>query len=181
MAPLVQGKRETDHLSAHPQERETLLQLAALLRSSERYGESEGIYKRLLLASPDSSEMLLALQFQLDDPIYHKDLRAVEFVTGEVTGKLGAPIYAIFELEDLQEASAFDIDDLASENSLVVMLLQEMRELYDSMQKGDYLFGRQDLPVMRLLKNASESDLPFLKLFYKINLTHTRGLDVPEE
>ena len=43
------------------------------------------------------------------------------------------------------------------------------------------LFGRQDLPVMRLLKNASESDLPFLKLFYKINLTHTRGLDVPEE
>jgi hypothetical protein len=87
----------------------------------------------------------------------------------------------IFELEDLQEASAFDIDDLASENSLVVMLLQEMRELHDSMQKGDYLFGRQDLPVMRLLKNASESDLPFLKLFYKINLTHTRGLDVPEE
>ncbi|MEZ5722249.1 MAG: efflux RND transporter permease subunit [Paracoccaceae bacterium] len=40
-------------------------------------------------------------EFTLDDPIYHKDLRAVEFVTGEVTGKLGAPIYAIFELEDL--------------------------------------------------------------------------------
>ena len=87
----------------------------------------------------------------------------------------------IFELEDLQEASAFDIDDLAGENSLVDMLLQEMRELYDSMQKGDYLFGRRDLPVMRLLKNASEDDLPFLKLFYRINRTHTRGLDVPEE
>ncbi len=40
-------------------------------------------------------------QFQLDNPIFHKDLRAVEFVTAEVTGKLGAPIYAIFELEDL--------------------------------------------------------------------------------
>ncbi|OIP86790.1 MAG: acriflavin resistance protein, partial [Rhodobacterales bacterium CG2_30_65_12] len=40
-------------------------------------------------------------RFQLDDPVYHKDLRAVEYVTGEVAGKLGAPIYAIFELEDL--------------------------------------------------------------------------------
>jgi hypothetical protein len=85
----------------------------------------------------------------------------------------------MFELEDLQEASAYDIDELASENTLVNMLLQEMRELYGSMQKGDYLFGRQDLPFMRLLKNVSEGDLPFLKLFYKINRTHTQGLDVP--
>jgi hypothetical protein len=86
----------------------------------------------------------------------------------------------IFELEDLQAASAYDIDELASENTLPVMLLQEMRELYDSMQKGDYLFGRRDLPFMRLLKNASENELPFLKLFYTINRTHTQGLDVPE-
>ena len=86
----------------------------------------------------------------------------------------------IFELEDLQAASAYDIDELAGENTLVEMLLQEMRELYSTMQKGDYLFGRQDLPFMRLLRNASESELPFLKLFYKINRTHTQGLDVPE-
>mgnify|MGYP001603820480 FL=1 len=86
----------------------------------------------------------------------------------------------MFELEDLQEASAYDIDEMASENTLVNMLLQEMRELYGNMQKGDYLFGRQDLPFMRLLKNVSEGDLPFLKLFYKINRTHTQGLDVPE-
>lgn len=84
----------------------------------------------------------------------------------------------MFELEDLQAASAYDIDELAGESNLVNMLLQEVRELYDSMQKGDYLFGRQDLPFMRLLKNASESDLPSLKLFYKINRTHTRGLDI---
>jgi hypothetical protein len=84
----------------------------------------------------------------------------------------------MFELEDLQAASAYDIDEIGSESGLVSMLLQEMRELYDSMQKGDYLFGRQDLPFMRLLNNASESDLPFLKLFYKINRTHTQGLDI---
>ncbi len=36
-----------------------------------------------------------------DDPVYHKDLRAVEYVTGEVAGRLGAPIYGILELESL--------------------------------------------------------------------------------
>ncbi len=39
--------------------------------------------------------------FTVDLPVYHKDLRAVEFVTGEVTGRLGAPIYGILELEGL--------------------------------------------------------------------------------
>jgi multidrug efflux pump subunit AcrB len=42
--------------------------------------------------------------FPMDDPIYHKDLRAVEYVTGEVTGRLGAPIYGILEMEDLLDA-----------------------------------------------------------------------------
>ena len=37
----------------------------------------------------------------MDLPIYHKDLRPVEYVTGEVTGELDAPIYGIFEVEDL--------------------------------------------------------------------------------
>ncbi|MCF6232530.1 MAG: efflux RND transporter permease subunit [Rhodobacteraceae bacterium] len=36
-----------------------------------------------------------------DEPVYHKNLRAVEYVTGEVTGRLGAPIYGILEIEDL--------------------------------------------------------------------------------
>ncbi len=39
--------------------------------------------------------------FLMDEPVYHKDLRAVEYVTGEVSGRLGAPIYALFEVEDL--------------------------------------------------------------------------------
>ncbi len=39
--------------------------------------------------------------FLMDPPVYHKDLRAIEYVTGEVTGRLGAPIYGIFQLEAL--------------------------------------------------------------------------------
>lgn len=37
-----------------------------------------------------------------EDPIvYHKDLRPVEYVTGEMEGRLGAPIYGMFAIEDL--------------------------------------------------------------------------------
>ncbi|MBF0095813.1 MAG: efflux RND transporter permease subunit, partial [Magnetococcales bacterium] len=36
-----------------------------------------------------------------DDIVFHKDLRPVEYVTGEVTGKLDAPIYGMFEVEDM--------------------------------------------------------------------------------
>jgi len=40
----------------------------------------------------------------IEDPVvYHKDLRDVEYVTGEMTGRLGAPIYGMFAIEDLLE------------------------------------------------------------------------------
>ena len=38
-----------------------------------------------------------------DQVIYHKDLRPVEFVTGETQGRLGAPIYGMFDVIDALE------------------------------------------------------------------------------
>ncbi len=38
-----------------------------------------------------------------DAIVYHKDLRDVEYVTGEMAGRLGAPIYGMFAIEDLLE------------------------------------------------------------------------------
>ncbi|MFK5914736.1 MAG: efflux RND transporter permease subunit [Woeseiaceae bacterium] len=38
-----------------------------------------------------------------DDIIYHKDLRPIEYVTGEMEGRLGAPIYGMYGVEDLLE------------------------------------------------------------------------------
>lgn len=36
-----------------------------------------------------------------EDPVvYHKDLRGLEYVTGEMQGRLGAPIYGMFSVED---------------------------------------------------------------------------------
>lgn len=41
---------------------------------------------------------------QTQDPIiYHKDLRNVEYVTGETLGRLGAPIYGMFDVGDALE------------------------------------------------------------------------------
>lgn len=36
-----------------------------------------------------------------DDTIYHKDLRPVEYVVGEMSGRLGAPIYGILDVHEL--------------------------------------------------------------------------------
>jgi len=41
------------------------------------------------------------------------------------------------------------------------------------------LFGREDLPFMRLVKRSNEKALPFIRLFYRINHTHKQGLDIP--
>ena len=39
-----------------------------------------------------------------EEPIlYHKDLRAIEYVTGEMEGRLGAPIYGMFNVEELTD------------------------------------------------------------------------------
>lgn len=40
-------------------------------------------------------------QVKQDPIIYHKDLRPVEYVVGEAVGRLAAPIYGMFEVEDL--------------------------------------------------------------------------------
>jgi len=43
------------------------------------------------------------MQVKEDPIIFHKDLRGVEYVTGEMEGRLGAPIYGMFNVEDLLE------------------------------------------------------------------------------
>lgn len=40
------------------------------------------------------------IEVQEDPVIYHQDLRGVEYVTGEMQGRLGAPIYGMFGVED---------------------------------------------------------------------------------
>jgi hypothetical protein len=84
----------------------------------------------------------------------------------------------IFDLEDLMASTAFDFDEIDNSPAYLGLLLKEVRELRASMADGSYLFGRNDLPFMRLVKRSNEKELPFIRLFYRINQTHKQGLDI---
>ena len=60
----------------------------------------------------------------------------------------------------------------------VEVLLRELREMRDTMRNGTYQFGRRDLPLMRIVKQHTEQDLPCIRLFYDINQTHRMGLAI---
>jgi hypothetical protein len=46
-----------------------------------------------------------------EDIIYNKDLRPIEFVVADVGGKLAAPIYAMFQIQDEMDASGYVAPD----------------------------------------------------------------------
>jgi len=46
-----------------------------------------------------------------DDLIYHKDLRPVEYVVSDVGGRLGAPVYAMFQIQDLMAETDYQAPD----------------------------------------------------------------------
>jgi hypothetical protein len=85
---------------------------------------------------------------------------------------------AIDELEDIIEASNFDVDEIDANLGYVEVLLRELRQMRAAMRNGSYHFGRQDLPMMRIVKQHTERDLPCIRLFYDINQTHRMGLAV---
>ena len=84
----------------------------------------------------------------------------------------------IFDLEELIASTAYDVDEIDNSPAYLDVLLKEVRELRKSMADGSYVFGRGDLPFMRLVKRSNEKTLPFIRLFYRINQTHKQGLDI---
>ena len=85
---------------------------------------------------------------------------------------------ALDELGDILEASSFDFDAVESNPGFVEALKKELTAIRESMQDGSYQFGRTDLPLMRIVKQHTDKDLPCIRLFYTINQTHRQGLDV---
>jgi hypothetical protein len=79
--------------------------------------------------------------------------------------------------EEPGAASAFDIDAIDNNPDFVNHPLREVHELCASMADGSCLFGREDLPFMRLVGKCDEKTLPSIRLFYQINAAHRLGLD----
>jgi hypothetical protein len=86
----------------------------------------------------------------------------------------------IFELEELIATTDFDTETIDANTNFLEIMLTEVRKLRADLSDGSYLFGRGDLPFMRLVNKSDEKTLPFIRLFYQINETHKGGLDVPD-
>ena len=57
------------------------------------------------------SELGKFVKVQRDPIIFHKDLRSVEFVVGDAVGRLGAPIYAMLDVERILEEKGYTTPD----------------------------------------------------------------------
>ena len=57
------------------------------------------------------SELGKFVKVKRDPIIYHKDLRNVEFVVGDAIGRLGAPIYAMLDVEKILKEKAYKTPD----------------------------------------------------------------------
>ena len=84
----------------------------------------------------------------------------------------------IDELEDISEVTGYAFDEDQGDLAFVDVLMKDMLELRASMADGTYMFGRNDLPYMRLVKKLSDIQLPCIRLLYMINQTHREGLDL---
>jgi hypothetical protein len=88
---------------------------------------------------------------------------------------------AIFELEDIVEARGFDVDEIDETPGYLAVLLKELRAMRAAMRDGSYRFDRHDLPLMRIVRQHTEKELPCIRMLYQINETHRLGLDIPAD
>lgn len=87
---------------------------------------------------------------------------------------------AVFEVDDLRDCLEFELEDLARFPTFLDPLEKGIKELYQSMLEGRYVYGREDLPFMDLVERYAEQ-IPFNGLIKQINETHRRGLSLASE
>ncbi|MCB1858114.1 MAG: general secretion pathway protein GspF [Gammaproteobacteria bacterium] len=90
---------------------------------------------------------------------------------------------ARFEVQDLRNCLLYDMDETGERGGFPVfldLLESGINEVYDAMSRGEYGFGREDLPFMEIAERYAEQ-IPFLILLRQINETHRKGLDVGED
>ena len=84
---------------------------------------------------------------------------------------------ALFEVQDLRECLEYEMEELGKFPAFLDPGEKGIKQIYQSMCDGRYLFGREDLPFMELADKHAE-EIPFHVLLKQINETHRRGLDV---
>jgi len=87
---------------------------------------------------------------------------------------------AKFEVEELKACLLYDMEELTSFPAFIEPLEEGIQAVYDAMAKGEYAFGREDLPFLEIASRHADQ-IPFYTLLQQINETHRRGLDVGED
>jgi hypothetical protein len=89
---------------------------------------------------------------------------------------------ARFEVGDLRECLLYDMEEIGEMvryPEFLGILEQGINDVYDAMCRGEYAFGREDLPFMETAETHTHQ-IPFMILLKQINETHRRGLDIGE-
>ena len=84
---------------------------------------------------------------------------------------------AVFEVGDLRDCYNYEMEELGRYPAFLEPLEQGIKALYQTMEAGEYHFGREDLPFMSLVDRHGD-DIPFGVLLRQINETHRKGIDV---
>jgi len=87
---------------------------------------------------------------------------------------------AMFEVKDLKQCLLYEQDDLLQFPAYLEQLEKGVKQVYQDMCDGNYVFGREDLPFMEIARVHAEK-IPFHILLKQINETHRKGLDVDED
>ncbi len=89
---------------------------------------------------------------------------------------------ARFEVQDLRDCLLYDMEEIGEMGrfpAFLEPLEQGIEAVYDAMCKGEYAFGREDLPFMEVAEMNADQ-IPFMILLKQINETHRKGLDVED-
>ena len=71
-------------------------------------------------------------------------------------------------------------EDLNKFPAFLDPLEQGINDLLESMKRGSYQFGREDLPFMDIVHRFGD-EIPFSTLLKQINETHRRGIEAEPE
>lgn len=83
---------------------------------------------------------------------------------------------AIYEVDELRACIEDDLEEMERYAPFIDQLDVQLRTLYDSMNRGDYMFpAGKDLPMMALVRSFGRH-IPFAKLLVLINSVHRDGL-----
>ncbi len=90
---------------------------------------------------------------------------------------------ARFEVGDLKNCLLYDMEEIGESGRFPVFLepLESgVEEVFSAMSRGEYVFGREDLPFLEIAERHAEQ-IPFMILLRQINETHRKGLDLGDE